>query len=91
MRENPNYCYEATRGGHFEWCLNRTNDARHELSNEEVYKILYREFSKEKDLFETAVPFFFAVIDNEKKNREEKLQTIKNLREEVKQLKKAKK
>ena len=91
LRENPNYCYEATRGGHFEWCLNRTNDARHELSNEEVYKILYSEFSKEKDLFETAVPFFFAVIDNEKKNREEKLQTIKNLREEVKQLKKAKK
>ena len=89
LKENPNYCYEATRGGHFEWCLNRTHEARKELSNQEVYEILYRELGKEKDLFETAVPFFFAVIDNEKKNREEKLQTIKGLREEVKQLKKS--
>ncbi|MBO4780149.1 MAG: glycosyltransferase, partial [Selenomonadaceae bacterium] len=91
LRDNPNYCYEATRGGHFEWCLNRTHEARKELSNQEVYEVLYREMGKEKDLFETAVPFFFAVIDNEKKNREEKLQTIKGLREEVRQLKKAKK
>lgn len=88
LRENPNYCYEATRGGHFEWCLNRTQAARKELSNQEVYEILYRELGKENDLFETAVPFFFAVIDNEKKNREEKLQTIKNLRKEVEQFKK---
>ena len=89
LKENPNYCYEATRGGHFEWCLNRTYEARKELSNQEVYEILYRELGKEKDLFETAVPFFFAVIDNEKKNREEKLQTIKTLRKEVEQFKKA--
>jgi len=91
LSDNPNYCYEATRGGHFEWCLNRTYEARKELSNKEVYEILYREFGKEKDLFETAVPFFFAVIDNEKKNREEKLQTIKTLRKELEQLKKSKK
>ena len=88
LKENPNYCYEATRGGHFEWCLNRTYEARKELSNEEVYEILYRELGKEKELLETAVPFFFAVIDNEKKNREEKLLTIKNLRKEVEQFKK---
>ena len=91
LSDNPNYCYEATRGGHFEWCLNRTYEARKELSNKEVYEILYRELGKEKDLFETAVPFFFAVIDNEKKNREEKLQTIKTLRAELDRLKKSKK
>ena len=89
LRENPNYCYEATRGGHFEWCLNRTSDARKELSNKEIYEILYREFSKEKDLFEAAVPFFFSIIDNERKSREDDMQTVKDLRKEVNKLKKS--
>lgn len=88
LQANPNWCYEATRGGHFEWCLNRTYDARKELSNKEVYEILYHELSKNKDLFEAAVPFFFSVIDNEKKNREEESKTLKDLQKEITRLKK---
>ena len=87
LSENPNYCYEAARGGHFEWCLNRTAEARKELSNQEVYEILHRELGKEKDLFKMTVPFFFSVIDNEKKIREDRFQTIKTLRKEVERIK----
>lgn len=86
LKAHPFYCYEAARGGHFEWCLNRTHEARKELSNREVYELLHREFLKE-NLSEFTIPFFFSVIDNEKKRREVYLQTINNLRKEVKQLK----
>lgn len=70
LRKNPFYCYEATRGGHFKWCLNRTEEARKNLSNQEIYELLYREFSKEKNSFEAAVPFFFSVIDDENRRNE---------------------
>ena len=83
LRENPFYCYEAARGGHFEWCLNRTSEAREEMSNKDVYEILYRELSKENYLFEAAVPFFFSVIDNEKKVRKAHLKTIGDLRKKL--------
>ena len=63
LRENPNWCYEAVRGGHFEWVLNRTDEARKELNNQEVYEILYREFKDNKELLSMAVPFFFSAID----------------------------
>ena len=87
LKENPNYCYEAVRGGHFEWVLNRTSNARQELTNPEVYEILYTELSKVNDSAAEMVPFFFSVIDKEKKVRADHLQTIKNLRNEVRQLK----
>ena len=67
LRENPYYCYEATRGGHFEWCLNRTGEARKSMTNPEVYEILYREFNKATYMPDALVPFFFSVIDNDRK------------------------
>ena len=88
LKENPNYCYEAVRGGHFEWVLNRTSDARQELTNPEVYEVLYNELSKLSDSSAEMVPFFFSVIDKEKKVRADNLQTIKDLRNEVRELKK---
>ena len=91
LRENPSYCYEAVKGGHFEWCLNRTSDARDKLSNKDIYEVLYREFGKGNDLSAFAVPFFFSFIDAEKKTRKDHLKTISNLRKEVEQFKKAKK
>lgn len=90
LKEHPNYCYEATHSGHFKWFLNRTQEARKELSSQEVYEILYRELGKEKELFESALPFFSAVIDNEKQSREDSSQTIKDLQKEIDQLKKSK-
>ena len=89
LRENPSYCYEAVKGGHFEWCLNRTNEAREHLSNQDVYEILYREFGKGDDLSNFAVPFFFSFIDAEKKIRKDHLKTIGNLRKEVEQFRKS--
>ncbi|MBQ6296546.1 MAG: glycosyltransferase [Selenomonadaceae bacterium] len=67
LRENPYYCYEATRGGHFEWCLNRTNEARGSMNNPEVYETLYHEFNKAAYISDATVPFFFSVIDNDRK------------------------
>ena len=61
-------------------------------SNEDIYEILYREFSKSNAMsINLAVPFFFTVIDTEKKNRKDNLKTIDKLKKENEQLKKAKK
>ena len=88
LRNNPNWCYEAARGGHFEWVLNRTNEARKELGNQEVYEILYREFSKGSDLsYLITVPFFFSFIDAQKNLDTTRLQTISGLKKEVTKLK----
>lgn len=63
LRKNPNWCYEAVKGGHFEWVLNRTDEARKNLSNNKVYEILYRKFKDNENLFGAAIPFFFSAID----------------------------
>ena len=86
LRENPFYCYEALRGGHFEWCLYRTKEAREQLSNQAVYEILYRELSEHgtKDI---SMPYLFSIIDSDRRERTNDLQTIKNLKKEISQLK----
>lgn len=84
LRENPSWCYEAVRGGHFEWVLNRTNDARTELSNKEVYNVLYQEFKGNKDLLGLAVPFFFSTIDFKQKDLNDKKGKLKKANELVK-------
>ncbi|MBR4903147.1 MAG: glycosyltransferase [Selenomonadaceae bacterium] len=88
LKNNPNWCYEAARGGHFEWVLNRTNEARKELGNQAVYEILYREFSKATDLpYLITVPFFFSFIDAQKNLDSTRLQTISGLKKELNKLK----
>ena len=77
LKKNPFYCYETVRGGHFEWVLNRTNSARNNLSNEEIYKILYNELNKEKDLRDFTVPFFFSAIDYNEKDFNKKLNQLR--------------
>ena len=68
LRNNPVYCYRASKR-YFEWCLNRTREARKALDSQEVYKILYNEFSKSKDLLKSMTPFLFAIIDDNKKGK----------------------
>ncbi len=88
LKENPHYCYDSIRIGHLEWVLNRTKEAREELGNQEVYRILYRELGKGHDSPEAATALFFSLIDSEKKVREDNLQTIKKLKKELETLKK---
>lgn len=87
LKKNPSYCYEATKRW-FEWCLNRTNDARKKLSDQDIYEILYREFNKNNSSFQWIMPFFLSTIDNARKERNDHLQTIKDLEKEIARLKK---
>ena len=88
LKENPIWCYEAIRGRYFEEILKRTDEARKKLSNQEIYKLLYRELSNETDLsYLTTVPFFFSVIDNERKTGNDNVQAVSRLQKEVEQIK----
>ena len=62
LKENPAYCYEATRRD-FEWLLKRLKEELKEATNEEVYEILYNEFKGNRDLLGLVIPFFFSAID----------------------------
>ena len=87
IKNNPAYSYEASKR-YFEWCLNRTNDVRKQMSDQDVYEILYREFSKANDLSVAAVPFFFSFLDSERKANNDNLNTIDKLKKEIEQSKK---
>ena len=85
LRENLNWGYEAVRDGYFEFWLHRIAKDREKLSNQEIYNVLYNAFAK-NDAAST-IPFFFSVIDNEKKASQKYLQTISKLEREIAQLK----
>ena len=85
LSENLNWCYEAVRDGHFEFCLYRTAEAREKLGNQEIYNVLYNAFAKNDAV--STIPFLFSVIDNEKKTSQKYLQTIDKLEREIEQLK----
>lgn len=85
LSENPIFCFSALRS-HFDWFLKRLNDARKELDSQDIYAILYHEFSKRNDLaYLDTVPFFFSFIDNERKVSNGSAQTVKQLENELKQ------
>jgi glycosyltransferase involved in cell wall biosynthesis len=89
LSENPVYCLQTLKS-HFDWCLSRTNDARKELSNQDIYEILYREFAKDSSgAAASLLPFFFSFIDTEIKVGDERLQTINQLEKNVADLKKS--
>ena len=87
LRKNPAYCYEASKR-YFEWCLNRTGEARKEMSDKEIYEILYNEFNKEKVSSELMMPFLFSMMDATRKERTDHLKSIGDLQKEITQLKK---
>ena len=80
LRKNPFYCYETVRGGHFNWTLNRTNYARKNLTNKDVYEVLYRELEKKNNTPDLIVPFFFAVIDTDERTHEDDLKRLSKFR-----------
>ena len=85
LRENLNWGYEAVRDGHFEFCLYRISEERKRLGNQEIYDALYNAFAKNDSA--STIPFFFSVIDNDKKAAQKYLQTISKLEKEIAQLK----
>lgn len=87
LRENPSYSYEASTR-YFEWCLNRTNEIRKEMSDRDIYEVLYREFNKTNSSNSLMVPFLFSTIDAARKSRESNSRNIKQLKKEIEQLKK---
>ena len=87
LKDNPSYSYEASTR-YFEWCLNRTNETRKEMTDRDIYETLYREFSKMNSSNNLMVPFLFSTIDAARKSRESHSQNIKQLKKEIEQLKK---
>ena len=82
LKENPAYCL-ATSKSHFEWCLWRISEETAQLSYEEIYEILQREFSKRKDLSNSMAPFFVSFISAERKKHDD---AIRELRDNIKEL-----
>ena len=89
LKENPSYSYEASKR-YFKWCLNRSNETLKELSDQDIYEILYREFGKIDTSNNLVVPFLFSAINAAVKSREINLQNVKRLKKELEQLKKSK-
>ena len=87
LKENPAYCYYAAKRD-FEWLLKCLNKERNEFDDEDIYKILYLEFSKLNNAPDLLVPFFFSAINTERKTGESHLKSGKKLREEFNLFKK---
>ena len=88
LKDNPVYSFAAANS-HFNFCLYLTNEARKELTNRDIYEILYREFINQNDLPGFVMPFLFSIIDADKKTDDSYLANVDNLQKEVAQLKKA--
>ena len=87
LQKTPAYALAAAKS-HFNWCLNRTYEARKELTDQDIYTNLYHEFSKLDISSELMMPFFFSLINTDKKISEENLQTINKLNNDLSKLKK---
>ena len=69
LSKNPVYCFGALKG-HFQWCLECSNDEQ--LSEQEIYEILRREFAKNS--FDKDIAFLLNMLEVKRKEKEESLQ-----------------
>lgn len=67
LAENSDYAYDAFKI-EVGWILNDLHEYRTQLETREIYKILYSELAEENNSPNWMVPFFFAFIDEQKKN-----------------------
>ncbi len=86
LQQNLYRCYQALEGD-FNYRMVLLNEVRNQLTSQEIYELLCREFNKADDSANLMIPFFFSMINAERKARTERLQLISNLRAEVKRLK----
>ena len=66
LLKNPAYCLAASKN-HFQWLRGFMSEAQEQLSDEEIYKILFNEFTRKNDYQNLIVPFFLSVIHADKK------------------------
>ena len=66
LKANSTYCYKSLIN-HFDFFMKRNIEARLQVSSEQVYDILRREFEG-KEGFDLIIPFFFSLIDSQQKN-----------------------
>ena len=66
LSKNPAYCLAAAKR-HFEWTLSNIREDIAQLSDEEIYKILYREFNDREGFFDSMTPFFMNFIFADRK------------------------
>ncbi len=79
LAKNPAYCLMMFKK-HFEWCLNRTFEARKKFGDEEIYKILHSEFTKDaSDSTVLLLSFLFSFIETQNKFHEDNLQEYINI------------
>ncbi|MBQ3444865.1 MAG: glycosyltransferase [Selenomonadaceae bacterium] len=91
LRDNPAYSLGATRG-HFDFCINiviRQEIKKLNLSNQDIYKMIYGAFVNRDDLADFVMPFVASIIDKSGKVVDRSLQTFDTLTEEIKQFKKS--
>ena len=75
LAANPLYCLEASKKT-FAWTLHRTEDARKELGNDEIYKALHSSFDKtSSDSSAVLLPSLFRCI-NEKSSNDYYVKTV---------------
>ena len=66
LRQRPAYCAQSLNR-HFNNCLSSCFEERMQLSTQDIYENLYREFAKENDSTILTLPFFLSVIDAQQK------------------------
>ena len=86
LQKNLYHCYQALEGD-FNYRMILLNEVRNQLTSQEIYELLSREFNKADDSGGLLIPFLFSMINAERRARSERLQVINRLKEEVKWLK----
>lgn len=86
LQQNLYYCYQALEGD-FNYRMTLLNEIRTQLTSQEIYELLCREFDKTDSSAGLMIPFFFSMINAERRARLERLKIINKLKAEVKQLK----
>ena len=62
LNNNPAYILAAAKR-HFDFCLDRTQEERKQLTSQDIYEILYNECRKANISSDLMMPFFFTTID----------------------------
>ena len=78
LSKNPDYCLAASKR-HFQWSLGFMREAREQLSDEEIYELLFAEFAKENVSPDLTVPFFFSIIHADRKARANDRKEFRNV------------
>ena len=75
LHENPAYCYKALYN-HFSWNLRCLSEELKTFSDENIYEILYKKFTREDGSTDLIVPFFFSQIINRERLHSKSLATL---------------